>query len=114
VSLRLGKPTTAHGRSSNPGFQQALAGNEVGGFLNKPARHWGDVAMRTKPCPVRGCGALIRAEYALCSECWRRLPHYVQRAGFFSEGTCWLKETYEEALAYLNKQPPLPTHSVRD
>lgn len=64
----------------------------------------------TKPCPTRGCGALIRADAVVCSECWRRLPHDMQRAAFFREPAAWAAQFYSEAMAYLNWLPPLPSH----
>lgn len=62
-----------------------------------------------KPCPVRGCGALIRAEYALCSECYKRLPGTIQQSAFFSDDVQWHKAILDEALDFLNARRPLPT-----
>lgn len=66
----------------------------------------------TKPCPTRGCGALIRIECAVCSECWHRLPRDFKRVGFFSEASCWPEHSYRDAMAFLNRLPPLPTQHL--
>lgn len=67
--------------------------------------------MTTKLCPVRGCGCLIRARAVLCSECYKRLPHDTQRAGFYGAWVGWPADQLAEAVAYLNVLPPLPTKS---
>ena len=62
-----------------------------------------------KPCPVRGCGATIRAGSPFCSPCWQRLPEYV-RQGISGQFDYRGADAYREALDFLNQRGPLPPH----
>lgn len=67
----------------------------------------------TKPCPVNGCGALIRRTDLVCSECWKRMPDHGAASLLFAntEGLAsnFRPADRERIVAYLNSLPPLPT-----
>lgn len=67
--------------------------------------------MAAKPCPVTGCGALIRAKAVMCSEDWARLPYEMQQNVYYFARRQGKEELYLEAVAYLNALGPLPART---
>lgn len=68
--------------------------------------------MAAKPCPVTGCGALIRAKAVMCSEDWARLPYEMQQQVYwFARSQAGNEDLYLEAIAYLNTLGPLPART---
>lgn len=61
----------------------------------------------TKPCPVRDCGALIKAEALVCLPDWHRLPLWARDdLTMLREtelGSDLHRRTIAVALAYLNE-----------